>query len=321
MLLACSADASDDAPHRADASSAASASNPAAPAASTRAQTTALDATTPDPSAPPSASADATSAAPNDVPACPTEMTLIDGGRLSTMERGRDVDVAAVCVDLREVTVKDFRSCVREGGCKRECEPGAACPDVPIETRWDNPDVDTDVSRFCNGREGGAIGRYDAGKPNAARDSESREGHPVNCVSFTEASAYCTLRGKRLPTGDEWEWASRGGAARAPSPWGTPIAKDEICWGKPKKRAGTCEEGSFAKDKTAHGLVDMGGNVSEWTTAPARSVDSELVRWAYGASWYAIDDGYARAALGGMQMPARRAETVGFRCAMTPTRR
>ncbi len=249
-------------------------------------------------------------------------MVFIEGGLLSTMERGKDVHVSALCLDVQEVTVKDFRGCVREGGCKRECEPGKACPDVPIETRWDNELVDTDVSRFCNGREGGAVGRYriggKAGAGSSGHESASREGHPVNCVSFMEASAYCVSHGKRLPTGDEWEWASRSGPKRSLSPWGTAIAKHEICWGKPKKRTGTCEEGSFPKDKTAQGLMDMGGNVSEWTTAPARSADSDIVRWAYGASWYAVDDGYARAALGGMQMPARRAETVGFRCAMSP---
>jgi hypothetical protein len=88
---------------------------------------------------------------------------------------------------------------------------------------------------------------------------------------------------------------------------------------RPKKRAGTCPRGPNAKDETAQGVRAMGGNLSEWTTPPVRSGKTGAsARWAYGASWYAIDDGYAGAALGGMQMPAKRAETVGFRCVADP---
>ncbi|MFO0552391.1 MAG: SUMF1/EgtB/PvdO family nonheme iron enzyme [Polyangiaceae bacterium] len=227
--------------------------------------------------------------------ACPAGMQRIEGGTLDTLERGRDVAISSFCIDEHEVTVAEFRACVASGKCARECAPGAACPEVPARTDWDNPEEDARVSQFCNG---------------AAKDDRGQ--HPVNCVSFGEAESFCAAQEKRLPTGDEWEWAARG--ARVPSPWGSPVAKDEICWGKPKKRAGTCAVETFEKDKTAAGVRDLGGNVSEWVRPPQRSKHPAAV-WAYGASWYAIDDGYARAALGGVQMPARRAETVGFRCA------
>ncbi len=220
--------------------------------------------------------------------ACPERMRLVPGGTLSTLERGRDVTVAPFCMDELEVSVDDWRRCEREG----------ACPALSRRTDWGDPDEDYPASKLCNaGREG-------------AGD------HPANCVSLEEASRYCEARAARLPAGDEWEWAARGGKEPGRTPWGSPVATDQICWGKPKKRGGTCPRMSFERDTTPEGLRGMGGNVSEWTRPPRRSGgDPGGARWAYGASWYARDDGYARAALGGFEVPARRAETVGFRCA------
>lgn len=233
--------------------------------------------------------------------ACPDGMVRVEGGTLSTLERGPAVSVASFCLDADEVTVASYRACVREGRCDRACAPGARCPEVPDRTDWRLEGEDDKVSRFCNGGRAGS------------------DEHPLNCVSFEEAMGYCAAHGKRLPSGDEWEWAAKGGVSPRPSPWGTAVATDEICWGKPRKRAGTCAQGSHPKDTTPEGAHALGGSVSEWVTPPARAKGGKAAgsgaRWAYGASWYAIDDGYARAALGGVQMPARRAETVGFRCA------
>ncbi|XP_077361221.1 inactive C-alpha-formylglycine-generating enzyme 2 isoform X3 [Festucalex cinctus] len=48
----------------------------------------------------------------------------------------------------------------------------------------------------------------------------SRLEFPVVQVSWNDAQAYCKWKRKKLPTEDQWEWAARGGLARATFPWG-----------------------------------------------------------------------------------------------------
>jgi formylglycine-generating enzyme required for sulfatase activity len=226
---------------------------------------------------------------------CPEGMVLVPGGTVSSLETGDAAHVADFCLDAREVTVADFRAAVEKGTAARVgC--GESCAPVPTRSDWGDPSEDWIASKFCNGARKG------------------RDGHPVNCVAIEEARLFCAGRGGRLPNGDEWEWAARG-AGRMSTPWGTPVAKAEICWGKPRKRDGTCESGDHPSDRTSVGVFDLGGNLSEWTEPPQRAHAAPGARFAHGASWYAIDDGYARAALGGFETPAVRAETIGFRCA------
>jgi serine/threonine-protein kinase len=136
-------------------------------------------------------------------------------------------------------------------------------------------------------------------------------------VSFDEAKGFCEARDKRLPTGDEWEWAIVGAAPAPIFPWGqkAPVG-GTICWGKPYKRPSTCLPGTFAKDTTRDGIVDMAGNLSEWVVEGTAEKPWRRLR---GASWYAIDDAYVQESMWGFESTSTRSEVFGFRCARDAT--
>ena len=270
--------------------SAAAGSAPAATATAEPAPTTAADST--------SAAAAGTSAlaaAPSGP--CPAGMISIAAGtfrRRKPGERGSPT-VARFCLDRTEVTVAAYKECVKEKKCSPRCLEVGRCTAVPVDADWPDKMETIRASMFCNGSR------------------SDRDDHPVNCVSFDEAKGYCEVHGKRLPTGDEWEWAAVGDKPAPIFPWGARGPEgDELCWGKPYRRSLTCLPGTFPRDVTRDGVVDMAGNLSEWVTwTTPKRVRPQL----RGASWYSLDDGYVQAAIFGFESTSSRSEVFGFRCA------
>ena len=99
--------------------------------------------------------------------------------------------------------------------------------------------------------------------------------HPVNCVDYHQAEAFCKFEGKRLPTEAEWEKAARGTDGRI-FPWGNePANCDRAVMNLkvagnsmgPGCGAGKTQPvGSKPAGASPYGVMDMEGNLFEWTS-------------------------------------------------------
>ncbi|MHC4598789.1 MAG: bifunctional serine/threonine-protein kinase/formylglycine-generating enzyme family protein, partial [Planctomycetota bacterium] len=146
-------------------------------------------------------------------------------------------------IDLLPVTNAQFRRFVAAGGYgKGECWGEG----------WEK------VEKFVD--EGGAPGpkNWHDGYPPAGK-----ERHPVTGISFFEASAFARWAGKRLPVEEEWEKAARGTIGAA-FPWG-PKFDPKKCNTRESKIRTTTPAGRYRNGASPYGVLDMAGNVLEWT--------------------------------------------------------
>ena len=103
----------------------------------------------------------------------------------------------------------------------------------------------------------------------AARWSMGLLDHPAEGVSWADAVAYCrwlstaTARVYRLPDEREWEKAARGVSGRR-WPWGLEDEPARANVRETRVRA-TTRVGAYPGGATPEGLVDLIGNVREWT--------------------------------------------------------
>jgi formylglycine-generating enzyme required for sulfatase activity len=89
--------------------------------------------------------------------------------------------------------------------------------------------------------------------------------HPVTNVKFTDAEACATWYGGRLPRNFEWERAARGTDGRA-YPWGKSFAQ-HVCHCRESAASSTAGVYDHPAGASPDGLLDMVGNVNEWTDA------------------------------------------------------
>ncbi len=181
---------------------------------------------------------------PATTPPCPPEMALIPP------EPGARTSVPWFCLDRTEVTVNAWQACVHAGAC-------LPTPPFHPETRTTRRTTTWGSNR------------------------DDRHELPINYVNHAEADAYCGWAGKRLPSRAEWAWAYRSASSARNVPWGVwrftsepeslafnVMPNEPVCRPPPngKRLATPCPVGASPGDATDQGVLDMVGNVSEWTS-------------------------------------------------------
>ncbi|GAC66635.1 hypothetical protein GS4_03_00830 [Gordonia soli NBRC 108243] len=204
----------------------------------------------------------------------------------------RVVEVEPFWIDHAPVTVGEFARFVHETGHVTTAE---IAPD-PAEFPDADPDLLVAGSLVFTPTSGPVPlddhrrwWRFVAGacwsRPSGpGSDVEGRADHPVTHVSHSDALAYAAWAGKRLPGEAEWEFAARGGCADAQ---GDELTADaEFTWDidgiddlddvpatvfvgdfpwRHTGRRGPGTTAIYTNPPDRRGLVDMIGNVWEWT--------------------------------------------------------
>ncbi len=206
--------------------------------------------------------------------------------------------VTGFCMQRLEVTAVDYQACINAGMCTA-----------------------TNTDAMCN-----------------TQRLSTHANHPVNCVDWNQAMTYCNYIGARLPSEVEWEYAARGSDGRkypwgntAPTPRRLNACGDEcVAYAqrvhnetKTAMYAGsdgfeeTSPVGTYPAGASPFGVLDMAGNVYEWTSSPycmyPQHTCASQYRMYRGGGWY-TDKTDAIATRNG-NLITDRSVVVGIRCA------
>jgi formylglycine-generating enzyme required for sulfatase activity len=164
-----------------------------------------------------------------------------------------------------------------------------------------------------------ATGRRPCAGLTARLEAPALAEHPVTDLSLDDAAAFCRWataelgRRVRLPSGDEWEAAARGGDGRT-WPWGE-VFDPNLCACAESGWGWTVPVTAHPEGASPCGAEQLAGNVWEWVTD--RTPDGwGTVR---GGSW--LDHAWGlRASRRLAADPLRGTPTTGLRLAFDPGR-
>lgn len=202
------------------------------------------------------------------------------------------VTLSGFWLDRTEVTNAQFEKCVDAGVCQ--------------------------APQTCNGWGSPTYGQGEM------------EQHPVVCVDWSSAAAYCAWAGGHLPTEAQWEYAARGISGWI-YPWGNTFECTRGNFGASGEMSGcdnyqkTAPAGSFPGGTSWVGARNLAGNVREWvndwygsyptfpqTDPTGRAGGDERV--FRGGSFHTGGQ-YGRASYRSSYVPTFSSWNLGFRCA------
>ncbi|MCB0205994.1 MAG: SUMF1/EgtB/PvdO family nonheme iron enzyme, partial [Anaerolineae bacterium] len=193
----------------------------------------------------------------------------------------------AYWIDKTEVTVAQYSRCVEAGACS------PARPDPN--------------SSYCTSVD------------------DTKFNHPINCVDWSQAVAYCGWVGRRLPSEAEWEKAARGVDGRL-YPWGNQEPRSDLLNFDASVDSITTPVGQYPAGASPYGALDMAGNVWEmvadwydenyYRSSPPdnpQGPDGGDYRVLRGGSWVNAS-AYVRTADRFWAPPYNAYDGAGFRC-------
>jgi formylglycine-generating enzyme required for sulfatase activity len=210
-------------------------------------------------------------------------------------------ELPAFRIDLMPVTNAQYAEFVGTGAA-----PAPSIDEATWAAQGYVQDFATEVARFIWPSTSAPIGR---------------EEHPVVLVTWDQANAYCAWRGsllggamRRLPTAAEREKAARGREGFI-YPWGNTWQPDKLN-SAVKGPSDTVPVGSFPDGASPYGVLDLAGNVFEWTSTPwpPGASTGARERTVRGSAWEDFAGVGRGAAWHGRAHDARHV-IVGFRCA------
>jgi formylglycine-generating enzyme required for sulfatase activity len=209
------------------------------------------------------------------------------------IEKKHNVHLSSFQMDKYEITVSKYKECVDNNACTA-------------------PTSNT-INSLCN------------------YGSFSRLEHPINCVTWQQASDYCSFVNKKLPSEAQWELAATGNSDYKIYPWGnkTPSCEYAIIYDQSSgcDRGRTAIVGSKEIGKSPYGIYDLAGNVWEWTIDTydenfySNSITNNPINTApgtykvvRGGTWDLNLKSTLRNKYRGYAIPEKFSPSIGFRC-------